>query len=85
MNMQMTNIVHGNIDDYHIHWSTLSSVLLDFGCYLPRIHIYSHFLLVFKRWCYVYLFFCLDFIAKFSLDIKFIMLGKNFDILRVSG
>ena len=28
--------------------------------------------------------YCLDFIAKFSLDIKFIVLGKNCIILRVS-
>ena len=43
MNVHMTNIAHGNIDDYYMHWSTLSSVLLHFGYYLPRIHICSHF------------------------------------------
>ena len=53
----MFNVAHGNIDDYCMCWSTLSSVLLHFGCYLPRIHICSSFLLSF----YKMLMLCLSF------------------------
>ena len=79
----MTNIRHGNIDDNHMCWSTLSILDVTF-LEFTYISIFYWFL---KDVCILFIPFhyYLDFIANVCLDVKFVMLRKNFVILRVSG